>query len=388
MLNEIRHRENSGDCHNTGRADDNGGGCYQFIDPTWKENTKASGIGTQYARGSDAPRDVQDAVALWTLRHHGTTPWTKSGPYPQLGGAVPPGPRDPASGLTKDFKGSLDTMIADAAKDGVTLKLGSGFRTYTEQARLYQNYLKYGGPPVGQAGTSKHEFGDAMDMRDASDRKIAAGSKEDQWLAANQGKHTHCSPGQERGSASAAEQDGRTGRRRGRSLSCTRCGVHGWTPSSGRAGRRPPLLPVAALTATDATAPRRHCSSRPSRRSQHRTKSDPQETDLYQQHLTNLNGPGKVLRPNGDISTRPDIGRSRRQALQHSDRLGRQDSAAQRGRETRQRSRPRQVPVLSHRAGGRRSLRGDACLHRPGHRRFPPSHRRRCRTGRSPGGGH
>ena len=41
----------------------------------------------------------------------------------------------------------------------------SGFRTYDEQARLYQRYL-HGGPLAAKPGTSSHEFGQAVDVSD------------------------------------------------------------------------------------------------------------------------------------------------------------------------------------------------------------------------------
>jgi len=38
-------------------------GAYQFLDSSWKELSKKYGIGTEYKRAKDAPREVQDAVA-------------------------------------------------------------------------------------------------------------------------------------------------------------------------------------------------------------------------------------------------------------------------------------------------------------------------------------
>lgn len=42
----------------------------------------------------------------------------------------------------------------------------SGYRTYAEQARLYDNYLHHGGPLAAKPGTSSHETGQAVDVTD------------------------------------------------------------------------------------------------------------------------------------------------------------------------------------------------------------------------------
>jgi hypothetical protein len=191
--NEIRHRENSGDYGQTGRSDDNGGGAYQFRPSTWKEATRAAGIGTEYERGGDAPQKVQDAVFLSHYRKMGIKPWEPSGPYPQPGGT----PTDIAP-LVTQFHGSLNRMVADAAKDGVTLIPGQLTRSYEDQKRLWEKDLAdHGGQPSGGAafpGTSQHGPGLANDVHNADGQTVKAGSVEDKWIEAHRGNYNIVRP--------------------------------------------------------------------------------------------------------------------------------------------------------------------------------------------------
>jgi hypothetical protein len=84
MLNEIRHRESGGDYTIENREGSDATGGFQFRDATWRQATQATGLGSQYSRAKDAPKEIQDANALWLLRSQGTQPWAASGPYPAL----------------------------------------------------------------------------------------------------------------------------------------------------------------------------------------------------------------------------------------------------------------------------------------------------------------
>ena len=55
-------------------------GLFQFTSETWHNMTRASGIGTEYDRASDAPSRVQWAVARWTVEHIGRWPWAPTVP--------------------------------------------------------------------------------------------------------------------------------------------------------------------------------------------------------------------------------------------------------------------------------------------------------------------
>lgn len=53
-------------------------GAYQFLDGTWRKVSARAGY-PGYSRALHAPPGVQDAVALWTFRNVGKSPWRGSG---------------------------------------------------------------------------------------------------------------------------------------------------------------------------------------------------------------------------------------------------------------------------------------------------------------------
>ena len=66
ILETIKQRESKGNYSSDAKIKDpkaSASGAYQFIDSTWRAQTKAAGVGTQYARAVDAPPAIQDAVA-------------------------------------------------------------------------------------------------------------------------------------------------------------------------------------------------------------------------------------------------------------------------------------------------------------------------------------
>ena len=70
-------------------------------------------------------------------------------------------------------------LKAAAAKDGIQLKLNSGFRTQSEQKHLYE---KYGSPRAVAPGYSNHQHGQALDID-------AANPQHERWLKANAPKY-------------------------------------------------------------------------------------------------------------------------------------------------------------------------------------------------------
>lgn len=91
-------------------------------------------------------------------------------------------------GLTKETSAAFDKMKAAAAKDGLTLKIKSGFRSYTLQAELYNAYVQRDGKDAADTysarpGHSEHQTGLAIDVNKADDS--FAGTPEAKWLAEN-----------------------------------------------------------------------------------------------------------------------------------------------------------------------------------------------------------
>lgn len=88
----------------------------------------------------------------------------------------------------------LIKMIDDAKKDGITLYVVSGFRTWSQQNSLFNNSknknginyaLKYSAKP----GHSEHQLGLAVDLNTADENKHFENSKEYKWLKENSYKY-------------------------------------------------------------------------------------------------------------------------------------------------------------------------------------------------------
>jgi LAS superfamily LD-carboxypeptidase LdcB len=79
-------------------------------------------------------------------------------------------------------------MIADAYADGITLWICSGYRSYSYQSKLYNNYVYTDGKAAADTysarpGHSEHQTGLAADINSADES--FAGTPEAKWLAAN-----------------------------------------------------------------------------------------------------------------------------------------------------------------------------------------------------------
>ena len=79
-------------------------------------------------------------------------------------------------------------MQSAAAKDGITLTIVSGFRSYTRQQTLYNNYVARDGKEAAdrysaRPGYSEHQSGLAMDLNSVDDS--FAYTKEAKWIAEN-----------------------------------------------------------------------------------------------------------------------------------------------------------------------------------------------------------
>jgi hypothetical protein len=66
--------------------------------------------------------------------------------------------------LRSDAARQWKRMVAAAARDGIHISAGSGFRTMSEQRYLYDLYLHHGGNKAAPPGYSNHQGGVAMDI--------------------------------------------------------------------------------------------------------------------------------------------------------------------------------------------------------------------------------
>lgn len=91
-------------------------------------------------------------------------------------------------GLLKDFTDNFELMRKDALKDGIELKVVSGFRSYNIQNGLYNRYVNRDGKALADTysarpGYSEHQTGLAADLNSVSD--TFGETKEGIWLANN-----------------------------------------------------------------------------------------------------------------------------------------------------------------------------------------------------------
>ena len=99
-----------------------------------------------------------------------------------------PLPKTYNPGLNKRMLCSFYLMKLCALKDGVKLKIISGFRSYEYQEKIYKIYVKEFGEEKtntfsAKPGHSEHQSGLAIDICEDSDKFI--GTKEDKWLQEN-----------------------------------------------------------------------------------------------------------------------------------------------------------------------------------------------------------
>ncbi len=101
-------------------------------------------------------------------------------------------PADYNPGVDPEAKAALDKMFADAEKEGIKLWVASGYRSYSHQDSLYNNYVARDGVAAAdrysaRPGHSEHQTGLAFDLNwlDASFGE----SREGKWLSENGWKY-------------------------------------------------------------------------------------------------------------------------------------------------------------------------------------------------------
>ena len=102
-----------------------------------------------------------------------------------------PASYDP-KGLTKETSAAFKKMQTAAYKDGISLWVCSGYRSYYDQRYLYNMYCNRDGKAAADTysarpGYSDHQTGMAIDVNNASDS--FSGTREAKWLANNCAKY-------------------------------------------------------------------------------------------------------------------------------------------------------------------------------------------------------
>lgn len=97
-------------------------------------------------------------------------------------------PEDYNPGVDPEAQSALDEMSAAASEDGISLWVQSGFRSYSYQSQLYENYAAQDGYAEAdrysaRPGHSEHQTGLAFDLNSLS--TSFGETAEGKWLAAN-----------------------------------------------------------------------------------------------------------------------------------------------------------------------------------------------------------
>lgn len=92
--------------------------------------------------------------------------------------------------MRADAAEAFNTMVQQAAADGITLVAGSAFRSVIEQSVLYAEYVArlFTAPTVAKPGTSNHGNGIAVDVAVNPTTSVHYGTQEFAWLQANGGR--------------------------------------------------------------------------------------------------------------------------------------------------------------------------------------------------------
>lgn len=93
-----------------------------------------------------------------------SAPSGHSGELIDMGPGKPKGVRRQGKIIGVNIAANFDAMVAAAARDGVQLRITSGYRSHAEQVHLWNLYQSGKGNIAARPGTSNHESGDAIDF--------------------------------------------------------------------------------------------------------------------------------------------------------------------------------------------------------------------------------
>lgn len=101
-------------------------------------------------------------------------------------------PQDYNPGVDSEASDAFYEMQSAAAAEGLDIYISSGFRSYDDQDRIYNNYVSYDGQELADTysarpGHSEHQTGLAFDLNSIDDS--FADTAEGEWVAANAHKY-------------------------------------------------------------------------------------------------------------------------------------------------------------------------------------------------------
>lgn len=145
------------------------------------------------ASPNDEPNNAAGQTA--TSAVHSSTPSPSANEPTYIGGVLIANksyglPESYAPGLDSTAKSQFDLLSEAAAKEGLNIYLSSGYRSYSYQKQIYQNYADIYGSETADTfsvrpGYSEHQTGLAIDVNTIDDS--FAGTPEAKWLA----EHAH-----------------------------------------------------------------------------------------------------------------------------------------------------------------------------------------------------
>jgi len=80
--------------------------------------------------------------------------------------------RDQPRQVRRDFKRLRNDVARAARRCGERWHVNSGYRSFEEQAALYDKYINHGGALAAKPGTSRHNWGRAMDVSAPDGRPV------------------------------------------------------------------------------------------------------------------------------------------------------------------------------------------------------------------------
>ena len=148
---------------------------------SYLEQILASTANTQ-KRNSRRKGSIQDLLtAVAPAPAPVATPAQGAGAQHSMGDVHNHGSQAEVNGLNGQFNSQLQRLIADS---GGRVSIGSGYRSYAEQDKLYKDYLagKPGQAKAAHPGKSNHNHGLAADLKYANPEARA-------WVHANAGRY-------------------------------------------------------------------------------------------------------------------------------------------------------------------------------------------------------